>query len=153
MPVFFLDADLPVPFHSPAKKQIIFHETRKFTSLDTVSTRIIIEVSTGCDWHLDCAIEATYLYNRPMIRIETSEHRDLVTLALSGRMQAENLPELKRVVETRDGYKKLVLDLTDVKLIDRDVVRFLAKLETDNATITNCPRYIREWIRRERAQQ
>jgi hypothetical protein len=32
VPVFFLDADLPVPFHSPGKKKVIFHETRKFTS-------------------------------------------------------------------------------------------------------------------------
>ena len=85
-----------------------------------------------------------------MIRIETSERRDLVTLALSGRIQAEDLPELKRVVESYS--KPVVLDLTGVKLIDRDAVRFLAKLETGNATITNCPRYIREWILRERAQ-
>ena len=85
-----------------------------------------------------------------MIRIETSVRRDLVTLALSGRIQVEDLPELKRVVESYS--KPLVLDLTGVKLIDRDAVRFLAKLETDNATITNCPRYIREWILRERAQ-
>jgi ABC-type transporter Mla MlaB component len=85
-----------------------------------------------------------------MIRIETSERRDLVTLALSGRIQAEDLPELKRVMQSYS--KPLVLDLTGVKLIDRDAVRFLAKLETDNATITNCSRYIREWILRERAQ-
>ena len=65
-------------------------------------------------------------------------------------MQTEDLPELKRVLES---YRKpLVLDLTGVKLVDRDVVRFLANFETDNATITNCPRYIREWILRERAQ-
>ena len=85
-----------------------------------------------------------------MIRIETSERRDLVTLALSGRIQAEDLPELKRVMESYS--KPVVLDLTGVKLIDRDAVRLLTKLETDNATITNCPRYIREWILRERAE-
>ncbi len=85
-----------------------------------------------------------------MIRIETSEHRNLVTLALSGRMEAEDLPELKRVMESYS--KSVVLDLTGVKLVDRDAVRFLANLETDNATITNCPPYIREWILRERAQ-
>ena len=85
-----------------------------------------------------------------MIRIETSVRRDLVTLALSGRIQAEDLPELKRVME---GYSKpLILDLTGVKLVDRDVVAFLADFETDNGRITNCPPYIREWILRERAQ-
>jgi ABC-type transporter Mla MlaB component len=83
-----------------------------------------------------------------LIRIETSERRDLVTLALSGRIQAEDLLELKRVMESYS--KQLVLDLTGVKLVDRDVVTFLADFETDNGRITNCPSYIREWIRRER---
>ena len=86
-----------------------------------------------------------------MIRIETSERRDLVTLALSGRIEAEDLPELKRVMESYS--KPLVLDLTGVKLVDREAITFLANLETGNATITNCTPYIREWIRSERAQQ
>ena len=85
-----------------------------------------------------------------MIRIETSERRDLVTLALSGRIQAEDLPELKRVMESYS--KPVVLDLTGVKLVDREAITFLANLETGSATITNCPSYIREWIRSERAQ-
>ncbi len=84
-----------------------------------------------------------------MIRIEISEGRNLVTLALSGRIQGEDLSELKRVTESYS--KPVVLDLTGVKLVDRDAVRFLANLETDNATITNCPPYIREWMHRERA--
>ena len=85
-----------------------------------------------------------------MIRIETSVRRDLVTLTLSGRIQAEDLPELKRVMESYS--KPVVLDLMGVKLVDRDAVRFLANLETEHATITNCPPYIREWILRDRAQ-
>jgi hypothetical protein len=48
--------------------------------------------------------------------------------------------------------KPVVLDLTGVKLVDREAIIFLANLETGNATITNCPPYIREWILRERAQ-
>jgi ABC-type transporter Mla MlaB component len=85
-----------------------------------------------------------------MIRIETSERRDLVTIALSGHIQAEELPELKRVMESYS--KQLVLDLTGVKLVDRDVITFLADFEVDNGRITNCPSYIREWIRREQAE-
>ena len=86
-----------------------------------------------------------------MIRIETSERRDLVTFALSGRIQAENLPELKRLTESYS--KPVVLDLRDVKLVDREAVTFLANFETDNATITNCPPYIHEWILRERGDR
>ena len=35
--------------------------------------------------------------------------------------------------------------------MDRDVVTFLANYETDTGRIMNCPSYIREWIRREKA--
>ncbi len=86
-----------------------------------------------------------------MIRIETSVHEDVVTFALIGQLESQNLPELKRLIETCDG-NKIVLDLTDVKLVDREAITFLVNFETDNATITNCPRYIREWIVRERDQ-
>lgn len=85
-----------------------------------------------------------------MIRIETAERRDLVTLALSGRIQAEDLPELRRVMESYN--RPVVLYLPGVRLVDRDAVRFLAYLETGNTTITNCPPYVHEWILRERVQ-
>jgi ABC-type transporter Mla MlaB component len=85
-----------------------------------------------------------------MIRIETSETGDLVTLVLSGRIQKEDLEELKSLVEKH--HKAVVLDLEGIKLVDRETITFLANFETDNATITNCPPYIREWIRSERAQ-
>jgi len=86
-----------------------------------------------------------------MIRIEISEGRNLVTLALSGRIQAEDLSELTRLIG--NYTKPVVLDLTAVKLVDRETITFLANLETDNPTITNCPPYIHEWIHRERAQR
>ena len=51
------------------------------------------------------------------------------------------------------SLEAVILDLEGVKLVDRDTVGFLASFETGQAKITNCPRYIREWIRREREQQ
>ena len=85
-----------------------------------------------------------------MIRIETSESGDLVTFVLSGRIEKEDLGELKTLLEKNE--KAVVLDLKEIRLVDRETVRFLANFETDNARITNCPPYIREWIRRERAE-
>jgi ABC-type transporter Mla MlaB component len=82
-----------------------------------------------------------------MIRIETSESGDLVTFVLSGRIEQEDLGQLKTLLEK--NQKAVVLDLKEIKLVDREAVRFLANFETDNARITNCPPYIREWIRRE----
>ena len=76
-----------------------------------------------------------------------------MTFALIGWLQSEMLAELKTLLETTAKIKKTVLDLKEVRLVDRDVVRFLARFETDSGRITNCPPYIREWIRRERTQQ
>jgi DNA-binding transcriptional regulator YbjK len=87
-----------------------------------------------------------------MLKIETSDSEDLVSFALSGWIQNEDLGEFKSLLEKHHN-QAVVLDLKGVKLVDRDAVRFLASLETGQAKITNCPRYIHEWIRREREQQ
>ena len=86
-----------------------------------------------------------------MIRIEKSENGDVATFVLSGRMQKEDLQALKTVL--KNHKKRNVVLLNGVKLVDQDAVRFLASFETGKAKITNCPPYIREWIRRERTQQ
>jgi len=86
-----------------------------------------------------------------MIRIETSVRRHQVIFAVIGRIESNDLPELKRVIESHDP--PVILDLKGVRLVDRDGVTFLANFETNNGRISNCEPYIREWIRREREQQ
>jgi hypothetical protein len=84
------------------------------------------------------------------IRIQTSERRDRVIFAVTGRIESNDLPELNRLIESHKG--PVILDFKGVKRVDRDVVTFLANFETDNGRITNWTRYIREWMLRERAQ-
>ena len=62
-------------------------------------------------------------------------------------MQKEDLQALKTLLK-KHKRQTVVLDLKGVKLVDREAVGFLANFETDQAKIANCPRYIREWIRR-----
>jgi ABC-type transporter Mla MlaB component len=76
------------------------------------------------------------------------DSEDLVSFVLCGRIQKEDLGKLKSLLEKHHN-QAVVLDLNGVKLVDRDAVRFLASFETGQAKITNCPRYIREWIRRD----
>jgi hypothetical protein len=40
----------------------------------------------------------------------------------------------------------MALDLEEVKLVDREAVRFLAACEARGIQLRNCPSYIREWI-------
>jgi anti-anti-sigma regulatory factor len=71
---------------------------------------------------------------------------------VSGRMNAENLPEVKRLFSSEANGLRITLDLKDLTLVDRDAVSFLERCEADNIQLKNCPAYIREWITRQRGQ-
>ncbi len=73
-----------------------------------------------------------------------------VVFTLSGRMDAENVAELKELIESEAGGRRIVLELSDLTLVDRDAVRFLEHCEAQSIELENCPAYIREWIARER---
>ena len=88
-----------------------------------------------------------------MFRIHRSSNGKLVVFALSGRIKAARLAELQRVLESEADDHSLVLDLKEVKLVDRDVVSYLASCEAKGVNIANCPAYIREWIEREVAHK
>ena len=62
-----------------------------------------------------------------MLRIKELDSGDLVTFVLSGRIQKEDLAELKSLVEKH--HKSVVLDLEGVKLVDRDTVGFWRDLK------------------------
>jgi anti-anti-sigma regulatory factor len=83
------------------------------------------------------------------LRIQRSDERHLVVFTLAGRIRSDQLPELKALLsELRDH--NLVLDLREVKLVDRDAVRFLAQSEAEGAKLRNCSAFIRMWISQER---
>jgi anti-anti-sigma regulatory factor len=88
-----------------------------------------------------------------MFKIQRSADEKSVIFALSGRIKAQRLAELEKLMECEAGDHNLVLDLTDVKLVDRDVIGFLAGCQSTGVKLVNCPAYIREWIEREAAQR
>jgi predicted metal-binding protein len=80
-------------------------------------------------------------------RIERSARQRFTVFTLSGRMEAEQVAELK---EFFDGdYRNIILDLRDLRLADRSAVRFLRGCEADGMKLENCPAYVREWMDRE----
>jgi hypothetical protein len=85
-----------------------------------------------------------------MLRIEWSSNEKSVLL-LSGRIEIEDVAELKRLLSLERVGQVIALDLQNVTLIDRDAVGFLAHCEMENMRLDNCPAYIREWIIAERA--
>jgi anti-anti-sigma regulatory factor len=85
-----------------------------------------------------------------MFKIENrSDGRDAI-LRLSGRIESEHLDELKAQIGR--GTHRLILDLEEVKLVDRDVVHFLGLCESKGIELRYCAPYIREWIFREKVR-
>jgi anti-anti-sigma regulatory factor len=84
-----------------------------------------------------------------MLKIQRSANGEVV-LTLIGRMDAENVAELRTALVSEAKDCHIVLDLKDLTLVDRDAVRFLERSEADSIELKNCPAYIREWITRER---
>jgi anti-anti-sigma regulatory factor len=84
-----------------------------------------------------------------MLKIQRSANGEVV-LTLIGRMDEENVAELKEAFALEAKGRHLVLDLKDLTLVDRDAVKFLEHCEADSIKLKNCPAYIREWIERER---
>ena len=82
------------------------------------------------------------------LRIERSVRGGMMVFTLSGRMKGEEVSELKVLFGT--DYRTIVLDLREVRLADRDAVKFLRDCEAGGMTLENCPAYVREWMDREK---
>jgi len=85
------------------------------------------------------------------MRIDSSVKGNVMTFALSGRLKAEGVAEMQRLLEIEGRDHRIVLDLKNIKLAEGDAVRFLARCEESGIRIENCPAYIRAWIVREGA--
>jgi anti-anti-sigma regulatory factor len=83
-------------------------------------------------------------------RIETVARGRFTVFVLSGRIETPAIAELRRLFELQTDYHRIVLDLKDVRVVDRDVMRFFIRCEADGVKLENCTPYIREWMEREK---
>jgi anti-anti-sigma regulatory factor len=75
-----------------------------------------------------------------------------VTLTLAGKCSGGSLGELRRAIEkARRMQKQIVIDMSEVTLVDRPSLQFLAAQARDQVKLINCPEYIEPWISRETA--
>jgi len=126
----------------------------RFSSIDEPSPfsyRSVSAFSILYPWKPDCECKPTSpsLKRAQMLRIQRATNEQVV-FTLSGQMDAENVAELKGLIESEAGGRRIVLELRDLTLVDREAVKFLERCETDSVNLENCPAYIREWIARER---
>ena len=84
-----------------------------------------------------------------MLKITRVTEAGSTRVIVSGRIGASQLPDLRRFLEAEPA-STAVLDLTEVSLVDGDVVQFLLRCEVEGIRLVGCPAYIREWMARER---
>ena len=70
----------------------------------------------------------------------------LVRLFISGHLQEVHINIIDDLLMKETD--PVALDLGEVTLVDREVVRFLASLDARGVGLRNCPGFIREWMRR-----
>lgn len=85
-----------------------------------------------------------------MWKVKKMPEVERVVLQLSGRLEGEHLTELQKAFAAERGDQDLVLDMKEVRLVDHEVVTFLAGCEARGVKLRNCAIYIREWVTRER---
>ena len=82
-----------------------------------------------------------------MLKIQRSAN-GRVLFTLIGRIEAEDVKELRQLLTLETEGQQLALDLRNVTLVNQDAGKFLAGCEADSIKLENCPAYIREWIER-----
>jgi len=87
-----------------------------------------------------------------MLKITRVTEAGSTRVIVSGRIGAPQLPDLRQFLEAENA-RNVVLDLTEVSLVDVDVVQFLLRCEAQGIWLVGCPAYIREWMVRERRSQ
>jgi hypothetical protein len=82
------------------------------------------------------------------LKIEKSVRQGVTVFTLIGRVETNDIPQLQELFGS--DARNIVLDLAEVKLVDRGVVKFLRSCEARGMSVENCPAYVREWMERER---
>lgn len=70
-----------------------------------------------------------------------------MVFALSGRVEQKDVSELEELLQAEAEGLDITLELGEVRLVDREAVRFFADCEAQRIKLENCPSYIREWIK------
>jgi len=82
-----------------------------------------------------------------MLKIQSTTDGTITVLTVSGRLDAENINELRESLDQLPDGDAIALDLADLLLADREAVRFLGDREASGRIVLrHCPAYIRRWL-------
>jgi len=82
-----------------------------------------------------------------MLKIQRATDGTTTVLTVSGRLDAENINELRQSLDILPEGDPVALDLADLLLADREAIRFLGDREASgHIVLRHCPAYIRTWL-------
>jgi hypothetical protein len=88
-----------------------------------------------------------------MLKVQRSADAGGVMLAVSGRLAVDNVHLLLRALDAEPRDSTLVLDLSELRIVDRFGAAFLERCEADGIVLLDCPAFIRLWIDGVREQE
>jgi len=88
-----------------------------------------------------------------VMRIETRIDESAITLSVAGTLTATVVADLEHALDTaRRLERPIVLDLTNVRLIDRPTLKYLIDVIEHDVRLVVCPDYVEHWMYRESAR-
>jgi anti-anti-sigma regulatory factor len=82
------------------------------------------------------------------LKIVRSAKDGLVVFTLSGRIELEHVAELQHLVDFATAKHRVVLNLKELRLVDREAVQLLARCEAEGVELDNCPAQLTKERRR-----
>ena len=87
------------------------------------------------------------MHSPSTIKTEVHPGESSVTLMLNGKFGEESLGALEQSIgEARQSNCRIYIDLSEVTLVDRILVRYISAQANQGITLVNCPVYLRRWI-------
>ena len=75
-----------------------------------------------------------------------ARHSEAVTLGVGGNVSKDALAEIDRFITLERSHQRVVIDLSEVTLLDHAAARYFSDKLNRGVELVNCPRYIRHWI-------
>jgi len=79
-----------------------------------------------------------------VLKIEQFSDGSRQRFVLSGRIESSDVQQLK--AQIGGNKEEVILDLAQVRIVDRDAVHFLADCERNGIELRDCPPFVRTWI-------
>ena len=73
-----------------------------------------------------------------------------IVFRVAGHIQAEHVSTIEELIAREGGL--VAIDLSELILVDRDAVSYLAHCEMRGTELRHCPPFLREWLNREQSR-